>query len=286
MLLLFCLSLLSYVAAICYYPDGSTAHQDTPCSTVDSGGISFYCGQGYACLSNAICMSVSTTNDPESSTTYVRGSCTDQKWLSLSCPLFCIDYRCGIKPHSKLLRADSLTRGGSDNVAGGEGMSKCSNTTADSYRCIDSVQGSCNCATESDTIHFAGSPSVITAIGVTASSTRTTATSQTQSPSSSTATTMSSSTTSSLATSSTAGLSTAFNESPTDSPIPGATPSPSSNHNEAIGLGVGIPLGAIILAAFGLFIYRDRRKKSSSQWENQGQGIDPSPPYLDAPNKD
>ncbi|RHZ47885.1 uncharacterized protein CDV56_104015 [Aspergillus thermomutatus] len=38
----------------CYYPDGSVAPQDTPCQ--DSTKQATCCGQGYACLSNSICM--------------------------------------------------------------------------------------------------------------------------------------------------------------------------------------------------------------------------------------
>ena len=95
---LFLLSLFVVSAvSICYYPDGSTAPQDTPCK--NDGGNSTCCGQGYACLSNSICMSVpGLTNDPNSQSTYVRGSCTDKSWLSPSCPLFCLNPKFGGGP--------------------------------------------------------------------------------------------------------------------------------------------------------------------------------------------
>ena len=57
MLLLFCLCLLSYVSAICYYPNGFTGTSRHAMLDVDSGGNTFCCGQGYACLSNTVCMS-------------------------------------------------------------------------------------------------------------------------------------------------------------------------------------------------------------------------------------
>lgn len=76
------------VAAFCYYPDGSTAKQDAPCS---STGNSTCCGSQYACLSNNICASVDTTDDPTDSTGYVRGSCTDKSWTAGACPMFCKD---------------------------------------------------------------------------------------------------------------------------------------------------------------------------------------------------
>ena len=81
-------TLFHSVAAFCYYPDGSAANQDTPCS---STGNSTCCGPQYACLSNNVCASVNITDDPTDSTGYVRGSCTDKSWTAGACPMFCKD---------------------------------------------------------------------------------------------------------------------------------------------------------------------------------------------------
>ncbi len=93
LLFVLCVAFISAVSAICYYPDASTAPQDTPC--LNSAGDTFCCGEGYVCLSNRICKSVAATNDPNSQSTYVRGSCTDPTWRSSACPSFCIDPRFG-----------------------------------------------------------------------------------------------------------------------------------------------------------------------------------------------
>ena len=90
--LLFALLVLA-ISAICYYPDGSTAPEDPPCA-LDRQDV-FCCGPGYVCLSNRLCMSIPSTKDPGSSDTYVRGSCTDQKWNSPNCPLFGLNPQLG-----------------------------------------------------------------------------------------------------------------------------------------------------------------------------------------------
>ena len=81
--------LFRFVLTLCYYPDGSPARQDIPCS---NSGNSTCCGPLYACLSNNICMAVvGVTNDPSDLTVYVRGRCTDRSWTSDACPAFCTD---------------------------------------------------------------------------------------------------------------------------------------------------------------------------------------------------
>jgi hypothetical protein len=47
-------------AQSCYYPDGSIAHPDQPCS---SDGVSACCGFGFACLRNGVCQI--TKNAPD-----------------------------------------------------------------------------------------------------------------------------------------------------------------------------------------------------------------------------
>lgn len=43
-----------------------------------------------------------------------------------------------------------------DNVAGGEGIEKCSNTTKDMYYCIDENYEEANCTTEESVLVFEG----------------------------------------------------------------------------------------------------------------------------------
>ena len=80
--------LFRFVLTLCYYPDGTPARGDTPCS---HSGNSTCCGSLYACMSNSICKSVGVTDDPSDRTGYVRGSCTDRSWSSDACPAFCIN---------------------------------------------------------------------------------------------------------------------------------------------------------------------------------------------------
>lgn len=134
LILLFPLS--SY--GICYYPDGSVAPQDTPCS--DTSAESTCCGQGYACLSNNICMATGDEIIKNGATLYVRGSCTDQKWRSSSCPLFCINPK---EPNFDL-------------VAGGTGISKCDKTKDDVYYCIDENTNNVDCEKLVNVLSFQG----------------------------------------------------------------------------------------------------------------------------------
>src|SRR5271168_3571089 len=120
-------------SATCYYPDGSIAATDTPCS---SSGNSTCCGSGYACLSNRICMATGDEAQKPDASLYVRGSCTDQSWKDASCPLFCI--------------------GSDDLLSGGMGIAKCPNTTLDEYYCIDSGDSSVNCAAQFNVFEFPG----------------------------------------------------------------------------------------------------------------------------------
>jgi hypothetical protein len=108
----------------CYYPDGSSANQDTPCQ--DSKPQSTCCGQGYACLSNNICMATGAELQKANATVYVRGSCTDKNWRSSECPLFCIN------PNPPFL----------DAIDGGAGVRKCPGEK-DMYYCVDKAAADC-----------------------------------------------------------------------------------------------------------------------------------------------
>lgn len=135
---------LPLCTAICYYPDGvHVAPQDVPCNGGSSD--SACCGPGYACLSNQICMRTNQTLGHLSSQKFVRGSCTDRKWLSAACPSFCLG-----------------------NRDGGEGMKRCENSDEDHYCCLQGLLCTSECDKGPTIIRFQGEPSVVTTIGITA----------------------------------------------------------------------------------------------------------------------
>ncbi|KAI2837487.1 hypothetical protein CBS11350_8691 [Aspergillus niger] len=82
LLLATCIS-TSSATATCYFPDGSIASNNVPCS---SDTYSACCGKSDVCLSNNLCMD--TGEQP-----YVlsRGACTDPNWESDNCPSVCQD---------------------------------------------------------------------------------------------------------------------------------------------------------------------------------------------------
>lgn len=88
--ILISLSLFLWQAqAICYFPNGKTASQDGPCR--DDTEHSACCGQGFACLSNGMCVAVVDLVRPPELIPYHRASCTDKSWRSGDCPNFCVD---------------------------------------------------------------------------------------------------------------------------------------------------------------------------------------------------
>jgi hypothetical protein len=127
------------VSSTCYFPDSSVSPQDTPCE--DTTEQSTCCGQGYACLSNHICMATGDEIQNPSATLYVRGSCTDPSWRSSDCPLFCIN-------------PDTPNY---DDTVSSAGIGKCTNTTKDMYYCIDDDDDAVNCSAEQNVLIFEGS---------------------------------------------------------------------------------------------------------------------------------
>lgn len=132
-ILIFFLFLIFKCFAICYYPDGSAAPQDTPCN--DETAESACCGQGYACLSNGVCQATGDEIQKPGASKYVRGSCTDTGWRSSSCPSFCINPQY-------------------NNVAGGQGMGMCEDTSRTLFYCID--ERSVDCTSEENVLLFVG----------------------------------------------------------------------------------------------------------------------------------
>jgi hypothetical protein len=130
--------LVAPATPICYYPDGSVAPQDVPCTDLTTQASC--CGQGYACLglpSNFfLCEATGDEIKKPGASRYVRGSCTDKTWRSSNCPSVCVD-------PSK------------DNLAGGEGVAECANSDTLFY-CIDAGQSSVNCDNETNVLIFVG----------------------------------------------------------------------------------------------------------------------------------
>lgn len=123
---------------------------------------------------------------------------------------------------------------------GGAGIIKCINGTEDTYCCTNSLSF-CDCDSGVGVLRFHGNPSVLTTIGVSASSTGSRSSTPTK----------------------------AVTPSPTSrthphsvsSPTPTSSTAPrTNNHSAAIGAGVGIPLGLVALAFVSLFLYRHHHR--------------------------
>lgn len=142
-----------------------------------------------------------------------------------------------------------------DDVGGGEGIQKCPNTNIDSYCCVDGTLNACNCTSGSGALRFQGTPSVLTTIGFTPSTTS----------SSSTSTQISSSSSSSHVT--TSATIPSLTISPISSASDQATPSPSPStvNSAAIGAGVGIPVGLLIIGATVFFFHRSRKNREPTR---------------------
>ena len=145
---------------------------------------------------------------------------------------------------------------GTDNVSGGEGISKCQNTDTDSYCCIDSTFSSCNCSSGSGALRFQGTPSALTTIGFTPSTTSSSSISTQTSSSASSTSPLSSPVTSSATI---ASSNTASTSSASDQPTPSSTSSPSTVNSVAIGAGVGVPAGLLVIGAIVFFFLRSRK---------------------------
>ncbi|KAL1837002.1 hypothetical protein VTJ49DRAFT_4405 [Mycothermus thermophilus] len=134
------------VRAACYYASGRLAPNDVPCR--DDTQHSVCCGQGYACLSNGICMATGAELQKPGASKYVRGACTDPTWRSSNCPLFCIEE-------------------GVDFLDGGNGIQKCEGRSDDTYYCVNANSATeASCVDGRKLLFFPGTPSVLTTIGV------------------------------------------------------------------------------------------------------------------------
>ncbi|RAR05697.1 hypothetical protein DDE83_007265 [Stemphylium lycopersici] len=238
-LLLFAFQVSSAVAA-CYFPNGDVIEADTPCN---SSGPSTCCGEGFACVSNNLCMVTEHYDAGPGQSTYVRGSCTDKTWESDECPQFCLDWDHG------------------DSDSGGVGVAKCP-LVEERYYCLnryaDSMSPSELCLNETNFFTLAANPTTVTIIGVTSSTSLSSSASATStSDASSTSQPPPSSTT--LVAVSTTIPSTS---SPTDTP---AQQRSGNSNSLAIGAGVGVPLGVIAISVALFLFYRHRRHEKSLQ---------------------
>ncbi|KAH9990376.1 hypothetical protein F4779DRAFT_610077 [Xylariaceae sp. FL0662B] len=231
------------VNSICYYPDGSVAPQDTPCQ--DASAESTCCGQGYACLSNNICMATGDEIQKSEASMYVRGSCTDKAWRSSSCPLFCINPK-----------APS-----NDLIAGGMGIEKCSNTTDDMYYCIDGNMDNVDCDKKLNVLSFKGAPTTVTTIGV-APSTTPSITSTTPLTSSFIESQPKVSTTLAW---STQGSSTQSVSTPSSQPTQPPAQASGSSSTVAIAVGVSVGVLVVVIIILAILFFRRKRKAQSSQ---------------------
>ncbi len=72
----------------CYHPDGSIAHDHTPCRSPSIGngdGAVACCPHADICLDNHLCLAQTGP------AVIYRGSCTDRKWESPDCAQYCSD---------------------------------------------------------------------------------------------------------------------------------------------------------------------------------------------------
>ncbi|CAI6091816.1 unnamed protein product [Clonostachys chloroleuca] len=228
--------------AACYYPSGKLAPNDTPCR--DDTSNSVCCGQSYACLSNGICQATGFQLLKPGATEFVRGGCTDKTWRSSSCPSFCVDTNV-------------------DNLAGGMGIAKCPNTSKDMYWCINKNQGSVNCTEQQNVLFFPGTPTVITTIGVSPSTT--------------------SQVTSTISTSSTKLDSTATSTSATTTSEPRTGGNSDDNDKgPIIGGAVGGAFAVLLIGSLAIWLiwrHRKRRAQVMQEQTHQLQEQKPKPPY-------
>ncbi|KAK0708208.1 hypothetical protein B0H67DRAFT_332950 [Lasiosphaeris hirsuta] len=240
--------------APCYYPGGDLALGYFPCET-EAAPISSCCPEGWTCFSNALCIAT-TESDAFPNITLgavQRGACTNRQWNNKICGSACLD---------------------PDNAEGG--LVACGNNC---FCCeSDFKAGSCNCSSSGDALTIsAGLPQTI--IHVTDTSfTGTPSLSIAASTARNTVNTTSRASPNSTSTrNSTRNVPTSLSTT-TPQPLATSTTLPDSNaasrNSEGlmIGLGVGITLGVVVLAAGLLFFLLKRKKKPARGHVRSGRG--------------
>ncbi|KAK4234053.1 transcription initiation factor IID, 18kD subunit-domain-containing protein [Achaetomium macrosporum] len=109
------LGLLQTCFGKCYYPNGNEATIDWPCDeNAENSACCAGAPFGFACLENGLCQG----KDGK----VIRGSCTDESWMSPDCPHFCLNW---------------------DSV--GHDLVPCSNVTGrDTSYCCDEMPNCCD----------------------------------------------------------------------------------------------------------------------------------------------
>ncbi|KAH6706179.1 hypothetical protein EV126DRAFT_398444 [Verticillium dahliae] len=110
------------------------------------------CNQGWACLSNGLCMAAGQDPAQLAGATLMRGACTDQTWTSPDCPRWCTN-------------AEDL-----DDLNVPQPIAACQ-AVPGAFYCANSDDAA-DCDEEEEVIRFSGgAPSAVTTIGVSPTST-------------------------------------------------------------------------------------------------------------------
>lgn len=229
------LSLLPSVIATCYYPDGSTPDQDyVPCNTTTDSSHSACCASGDACSATGYCFG--------SSGFPYRGACTDSTWNATECCPACKDsathsfsvvYHCPyVNGSATGLWCCGAQEGSPEANAG------CCNTTL--FDPMDSGGFQHFFVPEAEEASTTSTSTVVATLSLSTTLTSATA---------------SGSTTSSLSASS--GTPTNLSNAQSAAKKTSST----SNHDGAIGAGIGVPLGVLLLASLGALFLRERRRR-------------------------
>ena len=256
----------------CYYPNGDIAPNYKPCSSTEDGSISVCCE-----LSTSVC---TTKGLCFGSDGYMyRGGCTDQSWKSESCPSVCAN---GMDLFIKFQKVQILEFGDADF---GSKVAKhiysvivpCNpGINSNEFCCFTPGLLSPCCsqkfdlypAEEANGIGFPLAPRINDYGSIQSSSS---AQSSAQVPISVNAD-LPSSSSFNLALTSTVIISESASSTPTMNTASSAPPtslastpkSSSSNATKAV-LGVGIPLGVLLLLLFGFLLFRERKNRVHTQ---------------------
>ncbi|AEO66599.1 uncharacterized protein THITE_118802 [Thermothielavioides terrestris NRRL 8126] len=246
----------------CYYPNTNEATGDFPCDP--DAAVSMCCGEGSMCLSNKSC------KGPKQN--MIRGSCTDQTWESLDCPLYCylgesvgssdVNFPSMLPIHANLARNGKVANIGPDLIS-------CSNVTKNPTDfCCDNDAGCCDSGIgrfsllPSDPQPWAtwdGTKSQYVVVKPLSPATAAT-TGTSTSISTSTSVPATTTTTASLAAStSSSALGAAI--APTLAASPQAGGSPSLSTAAKAGIGVGAAVGAAMLGVIAFLLWKLNQSK-------------------------
>ena len=280
-LLLFLLSNLVSALNNCYYPNTKEAASDFPCDPDAENSPCCGGGSGAMCLSNKSCKGPAQN--------MIRGSCTDQSWRSLDCPLYCYLSTFSLPSLAPLQRPSASIEPANQgwdiapNI--GPDIISCGNVTnTDTSFCCDHTANCCNTgngrfellpsnpepwATWDNT----KSQFIVVKPLSTATTTSTSTTANTPTPTSTSARSSTTTTTSSP---------------PPAQTAPGAITSDQAQSTglstgAQAGIGVGVSVSAVLLGVIAYLLWKlYQNQKGAKQPENQGQDTNqqyPTSPY-------